>query len=496
MSGADCRMVTIKTASYIVTFRRCARYEKTFMLLILFKKMAQNCANLKIEYEIMCFFIYICAVQIVVMIQELKIKNFKSFKEEVTFSFEATDDTTNDEYQVQKMPDGRRLLRFAMIYGPNAAGKSNLLNAIEFLSEFWSQRLSDSSDEIGIVPFLLDANSPSEPTEFELKFYVDDTRYWYQLVLTNKMVISERLSYYTSHQPTRIFLREYEGGQSVITFNPAVVKLSAAAKEEISLKCLPNISLFVAKSQVNVSIPEIDAVRVWQKNALLPPIWPVSRTLEYAERSMNSDANLKDYMLEFLRKADFNISGIKTEEVVRTLPDKVITSLLNDEDVPDDYKSMLKNNHGYTEIQSVFEHQVSNSQGEEKYILRSDAQSRGTKRILGVEAAIYTAIKNGALLSIDEVESSLHPELVEFMIQKFLENESRAQLLVTTHYDPLLNTVGDDLIRRDSVWFVEKDKAGISTLYSLDEFSGLNKISSIQKAYRNGRFGAWPVMKG
>ena len=116
-------------------------------------------------------------------------------------------------------------------------------------------------------------------------------------------------------------------------------------------------------------------------------------------------------------------------------------------------------------------------------------------RTIGIEAGIFEALNKQAFLFIDEIESSLHPDLVEFIIEQFLSQRNRAQLLVTTHYDPLLNTVGDDLIRKDSVWFTEKDETGNTDLYSLVEFKGLNRISSLQKAYRNGVFGALPNIK-
>lgn len=104
-------------------------------------------------------------------------------------------------------------------------------------------------------------------------------------------------------------------------------------------------------------------------------------------------------------------------------------------------------------------------------------------------------MNSGAFLHIDEVEASLHPDLVEFILQKFLATKNRSQLLITTHYDPLLNTV-DDLLRRDSVWFTDKAESGATTLYSLVEFKGLKRIASLQRAYRNGIFGALPNIKG
>ena len=133
-----------------------------------------------------------------------------------------------------------------------------------------------------------------------------------------------------------------------------------------------------------------------------------------------------------------------------------------------------------------------NERGVEKYLLSEGLQSDGTRQITGLESAIYKALQKNALLIVDEIESSLHPQLVYFIVKKFLEQkDNRAQLLITTHYDPLLNEV-DELFIKDSVWFTEKNEAGATELYSLVEFSGLNRISSLQKAYRQGRFGAIP----
>ena len=146
-------------------------------------------------------------------------------------------------------------------------------------------------------------------------------------------------------------------------------------------------------------------------------------------------------------------------------------------------------------VKTDFEHTVKNSRGVEKYILPNGLQSEGTRRTLGIEAAVYDAMENEKFLSVDEIESSLHPDLVEFIIQQFLQKHNRSQLLVTSHYDPLLNTV-NDLMRKDSVWFTEKGEDGGSRLYSLVEFKGLNKISSFQKSYRNGVFGALPNIIG
>lgn len=429
------------------------------------------------------------------MIQELKIKNFMSFRDEVTLSFEATKDTTFEDYHVVEVAPGVRLLRFAMVYGANASGKSNLLYALDFLQDFIFAKPDDLEESTGAIPFKLDAVTPKEPSEFSLKFYVGNTKYWYELKLDQQRVYLERLYYYTSNQPTKLFERTWANGESVLTFNPSVIKISNVAKEELSLKCLPNMSFFAARKQVNVAMKEIDAAREWFSTGIMPIIEPQTEMFDYASKKMVEDSDLKQYLLNFIHQADFNISDVKSDIVKRTLPQNFINMMLSDDNTPSDIKEKLKKDKSIESIRTQFVHTVINERGEEQYTLTAGSQSEGTKRTIGIESAVFLALQEQSFLFVDEIEASLHPELVEFIIQQFLSQKSRAQMLVTTHYDPLLNTVGDDLIRKDSVWFTEKDDSGNADLYSLVEYKGLNRIRSLQKAYRNGVFGALPNIK-
>lgn len=426
------------------------------------------------------------------MIQELKIKNCLSFKEEVTFSFEATKDKTFEDYQTVEVAPGVRLLRFAMIYGANASGKSNFLYSIQFLHDFWFEIKKDMTEDTDVMPFKLDKVTPNEPTVFSLKFYVNETKYWYYLSLNEKEVLSEKLYLYSSVQPTLLFERKVENNLSVINFNPQAIKISSIAKEEINIKCLPNMSFFAARNQVNVSLPKIDIARDWMKLNILPIVSGRSSLFEFAEQELQSDSVLKSYLLQFIKEADFNISGINTRTEKQDIPQEFIEMLLNMDKISETEKEQLRNEKTVTNIRTDFEHTVVNERGGEKYLLSEGLQSDGTRQITGLESAIYKALQKNALLIVDEIESSLHPQLVYFILKKFLEQkDNRAQLLITTHYDPLLNEV-DELFRKDSVWFTEKNEAGATELYSLVEFSGLNRISSLQKAYRQGRFGAIP----
>ena len=423
------------------------------------------------------------------MIAEIRIKNYLSFRDEVVLNFEATKDTTFEESQVVQVTPKVRLLRFALIFGANASGKSNLLSALEFLRSFWFAKKQDLDEETGAIPFLLDTETPSEPSEFNIKFYIGDKRYWYMLQLNERQVIKEALYIYNSVQPSSLFLRKMEGTQSVVKLNGSLVKASTTIVEQLNFKCLPNMSFFAARNQVNCALGSIDEVRDWMRNNMMQIIDPNVKMFAYAGKKMEKDAELKKYLLDFIHKADYNITDVYSERESVPIPDFIRTSILEDDTLPPKLKERMLNENRIEKLNTDFQHTVRNKRGVEQYRLSNELQSAGTRRTFGLEAAIYEAIQSEGILPIDELESSLHPELVEFIIEHFLRKPGRSQLIVTTHYDPLLNTV-DDLFRKDSVWFTEKGDDGHTRLYSLTDFKGLSKISSFQKSYRNGVFGA------
>lgn len=398
------------------------------------------------------------------MIEEISFKNILSFKDDTTLSFEATSDKSIEASHVVEMPNGTRLLRLAIVFGANASGKSNLLYALEHIHNFWTFNPPSMDSKTGIEPFLLDVDTPVMPSEFNLKIWIGGTRYWYQLQLTESVVLLEKLSYYKTTQPIMVFERKYEDGQSIIKTNPSVQKIDSETLKILSLNCLPNMSLFAARGRVNMKFNHVDDFRKWIHDAFMPTIYPETDMTRFARRLIIENTDFKSYMLNFLNMADFNITG------------------LNEHTDGDGQRKL------------GFEHTVENDRGKEIYELNFMHQSNGTRRLLGIEAAVYDLCRNGSFLMIDEMDASLHPEIMEYVLRQFLLQPSRSQLLITTHYDGLLKKV-DDLIRKDNIWFTEKEKSGASQLYSLVEFKGLSKITNIDKAYRNGIFGALPQIK-
>ncbi len=427
------------------------------------------------------------------MIQEIKIKNFLSFKDEVKLSFEASKDNFAEDSQVVQINENTRLLRFAIIYGYNASGKSNLLGVFDFLSQFWTYKPKDVDIKTGVIPFRLDNQSPNEPSSFELIFYVQDTKYWYQLQLDERQVYLEKLSYYKTTQPIMLFERVLQNGQSVVNINPKAEKISAAANELITINCLKNLSFFVARNQVNVSLPIIDAAKDWMKNQVMPVIFPNTRLTSYAEKLVSKSPQLSNHLVQFLSQADFNITDISSTVVDHQLSDDDVNYLTetngsNDEETLQELER-IKKERTIRQIKTVFEHTVENDNGRESYLLDKRFESAGTLRTFGIETAIYEALSTVSVLPIDEIETSLHSRLLEKILFDYLKSPSRSQMIVATHNDGLLDLV-DDLIRKDSIWFTEKKKSGVTDLYKLTDFRGVNRLSSIREAYRNKRFGA------
>lgn len=421
------------------------------------------------------------------MLQEIKIKNFLSFKDETTFSFLASNDRFAEESQVVSINDDTRILRFAIIYGYNASGKTNLVKTLDFLSYFWSNDSKDLDSPTGIIPFKLDRTSKDEPSGFEIVFYVQDIKYQYQLELDSQQVYLEKLSYFKTSQPIMLFERTLKDGQSQIRFNPKAEKISNVAKDLINANCVKNISFFVARNKVNANLPLIDAAKEWLRTRLMKVISPKTRLTSYAQRLISQNKDLNRYIVDFLHGADFNITDIMSDITSRQLSDeeiKFLTDYVDDEDM-----EQLRKERTLKQIRTEFEHTVENENGMETFMMDLKFESAGTLRTFGLEAAIYDALKDEKLLPIDEWETSLHPKLLEMILFHYLKTDSKSQLIVTTHYDGMLDLV-DDLIRKDSVWFTEKKKSGVTELYKLTDFRGINRLSSIREAYRNKRFGA------
>ena len=400
------------------------------------------------------------------MIAEIKFKNMFSFRDETVLSFEADKSKDLESYHVVELAPDVKLLKLAVIYGANASGKSNIIKVCDFIRSFITCTPLNKAELIKIVPFLLNRTSKEQASEFSVSFYAMNgdkaIRYVYSVLLETTHIVRETLIYYLSQQPATVFERSMENNVSSIKFGQKV-KISTAAKEEITLKCLPNMSVFAAYMQVNTNIAEMETALQYLTKQMMPAIVPTSSLSRYAEEAIKKET-AKEYILRYLQEADFNISNISSKE-----------------------QETKKGVVNYT----MYQHKVSSGLGGNDYYEFPELyESDGTIRTFGLVSQIQNSIGSNAFLAVDEIESSLHPKLIEYMIERFLKESKQAQLLLTTHYDGLLGE--EDLLRKDNIWFAEKNTDGASVLYPLTDFKGLNRISSLQKAYKFGKFGAVP----
>lgn len=400
------------------------------------------------------------------MIAEIKFKNMFSFRDETVLSFEADKSKDLESYHVVELAPDVKLLKLAVIYGANASGKSNIIKVCDFIRSFITCTPLNKAELIKIVPFLLNRTSKEQASEFSVSFYAMNgdkaIRYVYSVLLETTHIVRETLIYYLSQQPATVFERSMENNVSSIKFGQKV-KISTAAKEEITLKCLPNMSVFAAYMQVNTNIAEMETALQYLTKQMMPAIVPTSSLSRYAEEAIKKET-AKEYILRYLQEADFNISNISSKE-----------------------QETKKGVVNYT----MYQHKVSSGLGGNDYYEFPELyESDGTIRTFGLASQIQNSIGSNAFLAVDEIESSLHPKLIEYMIERFLKESKQAQFLLTTHYDGLLGE--EDLLRKDNIWFAEKNTDGASVLYPLTDFKGLNRISSLQKAYKFGKFGAVP----
>ena len=424
------------------------------------------------------------------MILELKIKNFLSFKDEVTFSFEATADKTLDDYYVVEKEDGTRILKMMMVYGANASGKSNLINAFDFITDFTLNIPDKKDSNTNFIPFKFD-HTKDEPGELDLLFYIGEKKLRYHLILNEDTVFEEKLFYYPGSQPALIFNRHFDSNEkiSIIEFG-SKIKISKQAKEAIQLKTLKNTSVFAAYNQVNLSLPEIEEVLEWLKEQFMAPINPYTSLTEFSDDAIKNDSNIKVEALKFLKEADFNITNIKYEHKTNPIPDHVLKDI-DSAPISEEDKLQIKKDRVFHYDETLFEHKIIKDGKEDRFFLEEDRQSKGTMRYYGLSAPFFYAIKQNAFLPIDEIGSALHPLLVLHFITEFLKKSKEAQLLFTTHNMSILNE--KEILRKDAIWFTEKQDNGATNLFSMSDFP-IRKELSYYNAYKIGKFGAIPEL--
>ena len=404
------------------------------------------------------------------MLLEFKVKNFLSFKDEQVLSFEASDDNSLEDLHCIEVKPGVRILKTAMIYGANASGKTNVLKALEFVHKI-ALSSKRKRENTGFVPFKFNNECVKKPGYFELSFYIDEIKYVYNITIDSKIIYEEKLIYYPYLQPALVFHRKYDKREDNFTLDVGS-KMKLKAYEVHVLKAnTTNVSTIISSyTKTNINFEELGKVFRWFekfRNIIFP-----DNLYELAGKSVKIP-EYKDFLIENLRKADFNITDIET----------------------------IKNYSGPPDIH--FHHTVKNKEGDLKTVVLKEKQglhnniyegeeSLGTKQLVTLLLELNESIANNNKLGIDELDSSLHTELLYHYVKLFLHNtkkvSSQMQLIFTTHNISLLNS---DLIRKDIVWFSEKKEDGRTELKCLEEFN-IRRKNLISEQYKKGNFGAIP----
>ena len=424
------------------------------------------------------------------MIAEFKIRNFYSLRDEQTLSFIPTSDDTSRDIYTEEVADGVSLLKIGFIYGSNASGKTNILKALDFFSQFMVNDGLNKGDEIGVVPFLLDDVSDKERTQFEMSFYLNREKYKLNLVLDNKVIYEETLQVYSSVQPTLLYKRTYNAEKDAtdIVFG-GKVGLVKKSREAIEGNTFNKRTVIAAFGKSNVEKSRLNLVYDFFFFFFAPIMYPQSSLMGFTKRRITKDRDgrLKKFILHFLKASDFNISDIAIHEEEVSITPEMELVIKNTSGMPEKAKEEILNKGTLHSDEMFFVHHTSNGDKE----LDEELESRGTKRYMGLATILYDLLVHGVILPIDEVETSIHYELLSYFIKVFLVNSKRGgQLIVSTHD---INLMDEDYIRRDVIWFTDKNDCGETQLIRLSTL-GLHKTLSVYNAYRQEKLVNLPFL--
>ncbi len=393
------------------------------------------------------------------MIVNFSIQNFGSIKDKQILSFEAdTSEHLEDTYVVHTA--GKRLLKLALIYGANASGKTTILKALDFLRDLVVNPKEKKTDILDFSPYLFDANTPGQPTELTIEFVYEGGCYHYEVAFMRQAVISEAL-YIDIFEKILVYSRttDIEEQLTKISFGDQIT-LDKNAQQVLELNTLWNNTVLGGFLKTNVNLETFKQVVDWFRNYLKPIIAPRTLLGRYVTDKIDEKEIAKEEVLEILKKADFNISDIIIER----------------------RKDPIK---GINRIDLFSEHMVNNI----SYKLPMEKESEGTKRFYGFAGLLALLIKTPTIFLIDELESSLHPDLYTHFLLSFLQNARQSQLIATTHNRELL--ADKDIFRNDVIWFTDKGKDCATELYSLADFD-TSAIKNVLNAYKIGKFSGVP----
>lgn len=415
------------------------------------------------------------------MLINFSFSNFCSFKNIKSLRMESAQIKDLSDSVIEK--DGLRLLPVAVLYGANSSGKTNVIKSFGVFRHILINNVKLNPDEpIKYEPFMLDNISDKKPTLFEVQLLMDGALYRYGFEYTRKAIIGEwlyerRLSYGAKEH--YLFRRERQNFSISSTyFTEGKSKESSTTKNRLFLS-------LVAQLNGQISQKIIQDLKHYNVISGLEDYGYNYVTLKMLEKHLKGC----DDAITLFENLDLGFTNIKVKE--REVPDEIKEKLAN---LP--FLNQEKVN-SHKILEAFTTHHIYDSEGEivgQKVFRADDKESNGTNKVISLAGPIFNTLISGKVLFVDELDAKLHPMITRAIVHLFMDRETNpkgAQLIFTTHDTHLLNTKH---LRRDQIWFTEKDKTEASDLYSLLDFKVRND-RDIENDYINGRYGAIPFIK-
>jgi AAA15 family ATPase/GTPase len=441
------------------------------------------------------------------MIVSFSVENFRSFAGEETFSLVASNRFAgHHEGHAVPIPGGEeRVLRTAVLYGANGAGKSNLFKALNFVRNIALNTRGKNSGT-GRESFRF-GDEADKPSSFDLCFLVKEKLYRFGFKIDDHRIVEEWLVLIDGKREKELYER-VTGTDDKVTIEAKGLKKAGGKLAALATVGGPPNQTFLATVRAMLSTSEygVDLANVldWFEDSLTlirpdSPFRPLGQLLAH-------DINFLQFASEFLKASSTGVDHLDiskkelTEDQLRSmLPEAIVADIISD--MQEDGVAVVglgegseliveragENHYFHITIQAAHEHKTGRV-----ISLKLSDESDGTQRLLQLIPALHQLKTSGGVFVIDEIDRSMHPMLTIKFLEFFLkccEGEQR-QIIVTTHESNLLDL---DLLRRDEIWFVEKDKGGATKLYSLADFK-VRKDLEIRKHYLQGRFGAVPFL--
>jgi hypothetical protein len=421
------------------------------------------------------------------MIINFSIQNFGSVKDKQTLTFEADkSDHLENSYIIHT--NGLRILKIALIYGSNSSGKTTILKALEFLRVIVLEPETKKTEELDFQPFLFDPETPNQNSVINIEFIANDTKYFYEVEFFRKAVVNETLNFYNPNK-ANVYKRttDIKNQFTEIKFG-SKIKIDKTIEKNLEANTLWNNTVLGGFLKTNVDIKELKEAVEWFKNYLRPLIFTKTQLEGFVTSKIENGELSKLDVINILKKADFHISDIVIQEEEKEIPDGFIEFVKKQLKAPDNEVKKLEEKGKVTSVNIEFEHTVNQT----KYTLPIEMESQGTRRFYGFAGLLALLIKNSAVFPIDELESSLHPDLYTHFILSFLLNTDKSQIIATTHNREILDN--KDIFRNDAIWFTDKNEKSSTELFSLADFDSsiIRNTTNIYNAYKSGKLKATP----